>query len=52
MKKRDYEKAINEAKKQRRTDRRNNRILAGYKPTVGNLPQILQASTPANADRI
>lgn len=52
MKKIDYEKAINEAKKQRRTDRRNNRLLAGYKPTVGNLPQILQASTPANADRI
>lgn len=35
MNKMDYEKAIIEAKKQRRTDRRDNRPLARYAPAVG-----------------
>lgn len=35
MNKMDYEKAITEAKKQRRTDRRDNRPLARYAPAVG-----------------
>lgn len=52
MNKMNYEKAITEAKKQRRTDRRDNRLLAGHKPIVSNLLQILQASAPANADQI
>ena len=52
MNKMDYEKAIYRGERQRRTDRRDNRVLARYKSTVGNIPQVLQASAPAHADRI
>lgn len=27
-------------------------VLTGYKPTVGDIPQVLQPSAPANADGI
>ena len=47
-----YEKAINETERQSRPDRRNNHLLTGYNFTVGDIPQVLQASAPANDDRI
>ena len=38
--------------RQRRIDRRDNRIFAGYDLTLGNLQEILQTSTTSHADRI